>query len=338
MNMAVAVAIAASLLFAAFGPRLARRLPPATATRILTVGCVLTAGYSTFVLAVAAFTWIGQLPQVAEQGKWSPQVLRADDPVPTLLAQAATIVLLPVAAWLATVTGRRAQAVIAVHRACRRLAVHAGLTIVEADAPSAFTTPELTGRTIVTTGLLRRLTLAECQVVLAHEASHRCHRHPWWIIAADLAAAANPLLRPTTRAVAHAAERWADEDAAASLADRRLVACAIARAALLAVRRQPTSALAATGADVPHRVRALLGPRPRSRPVAVAGVITLLLTATVATAVVQLRGESLFERASITQVSTGSVRPAGDVYPRMRNSPAATVRSGRRQSHGWARP
>ena len=41
------------------------------------------------------------------------------------------------------------------------------------------------------------------------------------------------MLRPLSGAVAQAVERWADEDAAAHLADWRLVARTVARAALL---------------------------------------------------------------------------------------------------------
>ena len=69
-------------------------------------------------------------------------------------------------------------------------------------------------------------------MLIAHEQSHRAHRHTWWTLAADLAAAVNPPLRPTARGVRDATERWADKDAA-RITDRRLVAATIARVALL---------------------------------------------------------------------------------------------------------
>src|SRR5262249_42248568 len=53
---------------------------------------------------------------------------------------------------------------------------------------------------------------------------HLVHRHAWWLLGADLAAAANPLLRPTAAVIGQAVERWADEDAAASIGDRRAAA------------------------------------------------------------------------------------------------------------------
>ncbi|MER7187485.1 M56 family peptidase, partial [Streptomyces hyaluromycini] len=76
-------------------------------------------------------------------------------------------------------------------------------------------------------------------------------------------------LRPLRTAVVYTAERWADEEAARSVADRRTVARAIGRAALLSAGTPaPTlAALAGTG-PVPRRVAALLGPAPvaHSRP------------------------------------------------------------------------
>ena len=55
-----------------------------------------------------------------------------------------------------------------------------------------------------------------------------------------------------------------DEDAAAAVGDRPLVARAVARAALTAGGR-PLHGLAATGGPVPQRVRALLAPPPAFR-------------------------------------------------------------------------
>lgn len=262
MRTAVVVAVLAGLLFAAAGPPLARRLAPAVATRLLVPASLAVASSSVFVLSVMAFTWVGQFPEVAERGSWSPDTLRATSPIPT--------------------------------------AAPGSLVVVDSERPDAFATPEATGRIVITTGMLHALTGAERQVVLAHERSHLAHRHAWWILAADIAAAANPLLRPTAAAIRYATERWADEDAAAAVADRRLVARTIARAALL-TRRAPTQAgPAATGGDVPARVRALLHSPPTRRPIAIAAVTALLLAGGVATVAVQRDGEHLFENASTT--------------------------------------
>jgi Zn-dependent protease with chaperone function len=171
--------------------------------------------------------------------------------------------------------------------------------VVDDQRPDAFTTPQPAGRIVVTPGLLHALTDQERRVVLAHEASHLLHRHAWWLLAADLAAAANPLLRPTARAAARCVERWADEDAATTTGDRRAAARALARTALLT--RNPDLAgrlaLSATGGNVPARVRALMAPPPPARPASVAVLAALLLVLCAATVTVQHRGEQLFEHA-----------------------------------------
>ena len=50
MRAAVIIAVAVSLLLAATGPALGRRLPPAVATRLLVAAAVLVAGCSVFVV------------------------------------------------------------------------------------------------------------------------------------------------------------------------------------------------------------------------------------------------------------------------------------------------
>jgi hypothetical protein len=97
MRAAVIIAVAVSLLVAAGGPVLGRWLPPATATRLLTVASVLVAGCSVFVAGVLAFTWMGQLAPVAALGEWSVAQLRSADPIPTGIAVGCTALLVPAA-------------------------------------------------------------------------------------------------------------------------------------------------------------------------------------------------------------------------------------------------
>ena len=78
---------------------------------------------------------------------------------------------------------------------------------------------------------------------------------------AELAAAANPLLRPAARVVRRGVERWADEVAAAEVGDRQVTARALARAGLAraaAARHAPALALPAVDGDLVDRTRALL--------------------------------------------------------------------------------
>jgi hypothetical protein len=104
------------------------------------------------------------------------------------------------------------------------------------------------------------------------------------VAAADVSAAVCPMLRATARTVAATSERWADEAAAAAVGDRRVVARALARAALLA---SPTAVVAgavhAVDGRVVHRVKAMLAPPPPRRLIP-AWVLAMLVAATVATA------------------------------------------------------
>jgi Zn-dependent protease with chaperone function len=261
----VLIAVDASLLVAATGPMLGRRLPPAAGTRLLVVASVLVAGCSVFVLGVMAFTWIGQLPLIATYGEWSAADLRSADPIPIEAAVTSVVLLLPAAAWWLIVATGRCRALVATHRSGRHLTAAGTLVVVQEQRPDAFTTPQPAGRIVVTTGLLRALTHDERRVVLAHETSHLLHRHTWWLLTADLAAAANPLLRPTARATARCVERWADEDAATTIGDRRATARALARTALLTRDSELAGrlVLTATGGDVPTRTH---GATPTAPP------------------------------------------------------------------------
>jgi hypothetical protein len=267
----------------------------------------LAAASGVFILAVLAFTWIGQFPLVAAQGAWSPTALRSDSPVPAGPAMMSSALVGLAAISVALTGARRAWALFEVRRSCRDLTVIGGLVVLDDARPDAFTTPQPAGRIIVTTGLLRTLAPQERRVLLAHETSHLTHHHAWWNLAADLAAAVNPLLRPAARAVATAVERWADEDAARIVGDRRLVAATLVRVAQLQSRFAGSTVTAAagsaaTGGDVAARVRALLAPPPPRRPLAVTAVVAGLLVGVLPAVAVQHTGEGLFEHASQAHV------------------------------------
>jgi hypothetical protein len=206
------------------------------------------------------FAWLGQLTQVAARGSWSPDALRDLDPLPRQVSIAAGFMLVPLAVWTTWTVMVRGRALWVTHRACRHLqpTTHGSYSIVDSAALDAFTTAS--GHIIFTTGLLEVLTPAQQQIVLTHERSHHRHRHNWWTLAVDLAAAVNPLLRPTAAGIRHATERWADEDAA-TVADRHTVAVTIANVALLRSRAAAVApaAMGATGGQVPRRVQAARG-------------------------------------------------------------------------------
>jgi len=286
----------------------ARRLPPGTAVRLLGVAAVVTALSTGFVLAVAGMLVLAQIPPVAALGHWSGAVVGSRLPVPLVagwLAVAAFCGLL-LAALRRTAWAGRDLVLAAI--ACRRLGPSvAGLVVVDDEEPDAYALPGIGGRIVVTTAMLRALPAGERRVLLAHEAAHLRHRHHLWVQAADVAAAANPMLRPVARAVRAGVERWADEVAAAEVGDRALTARALARAGLAraAVRRDRagSAALAAVDRAVAERARAMLAGPPPGRRLLSAAVAALILATGAATLVTSRDAEARFEAAQSAYAS-----------------------------------
>jgi Zn-dependent protease with chaperone function len=298
MDGAVLVACAVTALFALVGPRLARRLPPAAATRLVVSASLVVAGSGVWVLGAVAFTWVAQFPPVSRYGQWSAEELRADTPFPTVIPIGAAVLAVLAVGRAVRRGTRRVRLLFAVRASCRGVGAPGSLIVLDDHRPDAFATPGARGRIVVTRGLLRALSADERRALLAHEAAHLAHRHVWWLLAAELATAANPMLKPTLRAITHTVERWADEDAARAVGDRRLVARTLARTALL-IRGTPAApvSLTAVGGDVPGRVRALLEPAPRPRVIPLAVLIALLVATTGAAGTVQRRGDELLDHA-----------------------------------------
>jgi Zn-dependent protease with chaperone function len=306
MTGATLFACVFTVLFAVTGPGLARRLPPAAATRLLVPASLVVAASGVWVLVAVAFMWVAQFPAVSRYGDWSAEQLREGAPFPTVIPVGCALLALLAVGRATTAGTRRVRHLLAVRRSCRDLGAPGSLVVLDEHRPDAFATPGAHGRIVVTTGLLRALNADERRALLAHESSHLTHRHAWWLLAAELAVAANPMLNRTVRAMGHAVERWADEDAAHAVTDRRLVARTLARTALLVRAAPPVpESLPATGGDVPGRVRALLEPPPRPRVIPLAVLAVLLVATTVAAGTVQRRGDELLDQAGTgTSVST----------------------------------
>ncbi|MEU2872675.1 M56 family metallopeptidase [Streptomyces olivoreticuli] len=248
-----------SAALALTAPAAGRRLPPRTAAWMLTVAAVVAAGAWVTALAMIGLTFVGQIPQVAAEGRWSPHVLAADTPVDWPVAAACALAVPACAVALTVAAWRRGRAMVDAWRECRDLPTAGDLAVIDDPVPTAFALPGAPGKIVVSSGMLRALSADERHALLAHERTHLRHRHHLFLLALHLASVVNPLLRPLARAGAFALERWADEQAGATVADRRLVARAVARAAL-AAKRVPAAAMAAVGGPVPQRVQALLAP------------------------------------------------------------------------------
>ena len=253
-----------SVLVALTAPSAARRLPPRTSAWVLASAAVVAAGAWVTILAMIGSTLIGQIPEVAEEGRWSPRVLATDSPFdrPVTALCALTAIVCFVA--LSRASWRHGKVMIDAWRECRDLPASGDLAVLDDPVPAAFALPGAPGRIVVSAGMLRALSTGERRALLAHERAHLRHRHHLFLLLLQLAAAVDPLLRPLAREGAYALERWADEEAVKAVGDRSLVAHAIAHAAL-ATSRVPEQALAATGGPVPQRVRALLAPPAPAR-------------------------------------------------------------------------
>jgi peptidase M48-like protein len=297
---ALCLPLVASLVLWCAGMPLGTRLPPATAVRLLTLTMLVTALATGFVLAVAAFTVVAQVPAIATIGRWSVAVIRRGGTIPTaagVAAGAAVLLLLGAAVHRAASAARD---LVRSALVCRRLGpTVAGLVVVAGDVPDAYALPGFSGRIVVSTAMLAALPAEERAVLLAHEAAHLAHRHHAYLLVAELAAAANPLLRRPRRAVRQAVERWADETAAAEVGDRDLTARALARAGLARGQARRGLAVALGGSDtfVADRVRALLREPPARRPRLVAGVVLLVMVVLSAVAVTVQETETRFETA-----------------------------------------
>ena len=289
------------------------RLPPRAAAWLLTGTACGLAGAWAVALGLLALSALLHVPFVAALG-------HLELPFARHLAPAAVVPTGAAAGVLLAVLGVRALRVLDRHRRDRsraRRAIGAAaagaagsgtgtdapragmgsdaaggaadLAVLPDDRPDAYALPgglRRPARVVVTSGMLRLLPPAELTVLLAHERAHLTGRHHRFLLLADLAAALHPLLRPLRDGAAYAVERWADEAAAASVADRRLVARAIGRAALAGGGRAP---LRMAAGPVPRRVAALLHTAPargraRRGPVLTAALLVGVLALSLGTA------------------------------------------------------
>jgi Zn-dependent protease with chaperone function len=261
----VTLPVVLAAVFAGLAPPMARRLPPAAGAWLLSVGGLVISAASIAILGFLAFSWAGQFALLATHGRWSGTALQHDDPVPAVIEIAALIMLVWVTARVTRRLVRCARSVVEACRLAAALPAPGGeLAVVQDTALIAYAVPGRPGRLVASTGLLRSLTPEQRRAVLAHERSHLVHRHYLHHIAAQLAAAANPLLRRLPDAVTFATERWADEDAARTVT-RAAVADAVARVAhgQRTPAAPPRLVLAVAAEHVAGRIRALRAAPPR---------------------------------------------------------------------------
>ncbi|MER5548310.1 M48 family metalloprotease [Streptomyces sp. NPDC002589] len=293
-------------------PALARRaldrLAPVVALWAVTGCAVVLAGCS--LAALGSFVIIGllKIPLFAAVGDLIHPLRTASDLV-ILPAAATSVGALAVCGWTLV------RSVLHQTRAFRAARTQAGhgpaagdLCVVDSPRPDAYALPGRPHRIVVTTAMLRSLDGPEREALFAHERAHNDGGHHYFLAAAELATHCHPALRPVRETIRLAAERAADEAAAARVGDRRLIARAIARAALAgqAVRSErPDFAPAATTGPVPHRVQALLA-APYA-PRAGRSIAGLLLACTAVSCVASAAGLADFHHR--VEIAQGDERP-----------------------------
>ncbi len=267
--------------------RVVRRMRPSTAVRILT-GLALSVSLCTgLVLSAAAVLVCAQWGPLPRIGGWSASTLRAGLGLPIDAGLAALIVVVFLLTAAVVKCAQAVRALLAAARSANQFEPTVGdLVVVDDAVPTAYSIGGIRGRIVVSTSMLAVLSAPERRALLAHEESHLRHRHWLYLHLVQIAVAANPLLRRVTPAIRYGVERWADEDAAVSVNDRRLVAHALARAALATVggpARRPSLAIADD--RVAERVTSLLAPSSR-RAVVLVGVAAAAALASWTAAVV----------------------------------------------------
>jgi Zn-dependent protease with chaperone function len=299
MPVAVLLPLLSGALFALLAPGLSRRLPPALATWLLTIGGVGVAASFVATLALLAAPVVGQIPLVAHQGHWSDAVLQHANPVWPPLAITALIVLLVLAARSVAATLRRVSALRTAYRLARSLSsTGSELVVIDDAGHQAYAVPGRPGRIVMSSGLLRALTAHQRRAVLAHERAHLRQHHHLHHAAADLAVAAAPITLRLRSALALATERWADETAG-KVCSRSAVAGALTLAAHTAPRSHGVGdpILAVADTEVAARIDALSHPASPLTLWRLALMVALLLAVVVSTQVAAADVDRVFDLA-----------------------------------------
>ncbi|MFJ9246884.1 M56 family metallopeptidase [Streptomyces sp. NPDC101776] len=243
-----------------------QHLHPRTATTLLSVVAAVMAVCSTLCLGLLMVVGTAQLPGNPLPDGWSDPEVRESVPQDEIVGKAAIPVLLAVVAGCGRTLWRHCRVRRQAHAALAGLR-DTSVAVLPDTEPYAYALPAgPRDRIVVSTAMLTCLTAQERRALFAHERAHLTARHHRHLLITQLAAQANPFLRPLRTAVSYVTERWADEEAAHFVGSRKAVARAIGKAALVS-RGTPAPTLPALAAPgpLPRRVAALLAPAPPAR-------------------------------------------------------------------------
>ncbi|MEU6388565.1 M56 family metallopeptidase [Streptomyces sp. NPDC046939] len=240
-----------------------RHLHPRAATLLLTAAAAVLAICSTLSLALLAIVGTAQLPGNPLPDGWADPKVRAAVPHDEVVGKAAIAGLAAAVIACATLLGHRHATTRKALQALSPLPPHQNIAVLRDTVPYAHTLP--TGKIIVSTGMLAGLNSPERRALFAHERAHQSSHHHRHLLLTALAARANPFLRPLHTSVTYTVERWADEEAARAVGNRRLTAQAVGKAALLTTPTPSGTPFASPPGPIPRRVAALLNPPPAPR-------------------------------------------------------------------------
>jgi Zn-dependent protease with chaperone function len=290
-----------ALLLGRSANRIVTRYDPALAVRLLVRAATVVAAATAVLIYELSGLVVAQSQIVASRGGWSGDVIADKVSLPVALRLTVALAALAMTASAVSESARTWHRSRTMHRYAQGLHVTDGLAVVDDPGAPAYAIPRGRGAVVIDAHLLTQLDARERRAVLAHERSHLQHRHHRHLRYASLAAAVNPLLRPVVGAVALGVERWADEDAARVVGDRRAVAHALAKTGLFRRMSRPGTdpALAMATHAVSMRVHHLMHPsreHPRS-PLLILSAVCVIVAASAPTILGEVAHE-LWEAAT----------------------------------------
>lgn len=289
MHVSVYMPLVMSIVLAIAGPLLARSLAPRTAARVLVIAAAITSASALWALGLLALSGLLDAAQpLADPAPWWGTLF-------ALLAGACAL-----ARMVAVAQEHRRTVRFARSFSQDQQAGEGGLVVIADQRPIAAALPGRHGRIVVSSAMLARLGTRERRVLLSHERCHVTNRHDLYRLTGDMARAVNPLLGALRDTIDQALERWADEDAAAVVGSRSLVARTLLQAALA----PPTwrGALAFSSRGIAARVHALHRRPIDSRRSAAVVVLLAALLAVIASADATLAIERLMHLVTIGHI------------------------------------
>ena len=262
-----------------------RRLRPdvaAKTTAIALAALLLAAVPTLWLIGSSGLAHLGLRSPFAD---WSEHLLPTMGPMGAVVGMAAFVLML--------VGVVRTFCVLRRHRNLRATQP-AGVEILPTAAVFAFTLPGPAGNIVLSEGLVAALDERELKAVFAHERAHARHRHDRYLLLSALVGALLPMIRSLAERLEFSLERWADDEAAVAVDDRRLVATAIARVAVAGSPPLP-SVLGIARLGAAARAESLLAPaRQEGLATPVFVISGLALAATIASALYQLHHAAMF--------------------------------------------